>query len=122
MSVATEDRAPVERDLHTEELPALPQRHSMVPAARWIEAPVEVRDLGRDFGVELVTYIRRIGPYLLWRAGRAAGERARYCAVKADDLDERWRFDLDPEGNGSGTGPDGVEHHRFRDWKLSLKG
>jgi hypothetical protein len=122
MAVATEDRTPVEHDLHTEDLPALPQRHTMIPATRWIEAPAEVRELGRDLGVPLVSYIRRIGPYLVWRAGRAAGERARYCAVDADDLDERWLFELDADGNGSGIGPDGVEHHRFRDWKLSLKG
>jgi len=122
MSVATEDRTPVDRDLHTAELPPLPQRETMVPVTQWIEAPDEVRDLGGDIDVDLVTYIRRIGPYLLWRAGRAAGERARYCAVHADDLDERWRFDLDADGNGSGVGPDGVRHERFRDWKLSLKG
>jgi hypothetical protein len=42
--------------------------------------------------------------------------------VNADDLDERWRFDLDATGKGSGVGPDGVRHDRFRDWKLSLKG
>jgi hypothetical protein len=121
MSTPTEDRPPVERDLHTEELPPLPQRTSMIPAERWVEAPDAVRHLGDEIGVDLVAYIRRIGDFLLWRAGRAAGEPARYCAVDATDLAERWYFALDAEGNGSGTGPDGVVHTRFRSWKESLR-
>jgi hypothetical protein len=121
VSTPTEDRTPVDHDVHTAELPPLPQRTTMIPATRWVEAPDAIRHLGDEIGVELVSYIRRIGRYLLWRAGRAAGEPARYAAVAADDLDEVWRFALDADGTGAGLGPDGVEHHRFRDWKLSLK-
>ncbi len=79
MSVPTEDRPPVDHDVHTEDLPPLPQRESMIPATRWIEAPDAVRHLGTGIDVGLVAYIRTIHGYLLWRAGRAAGERARYC-------------------------------------------
>lgn len=121
MSTPTEDRPPVDHDVHTEDLPPLPQRESMIPATRWIEAPDVVRDLGREIGVDLVTYIRRIHDYLLWRAGRAAGEPARYCAINADDPDDRWFFALDADGNGEGLGPDGTVHTRFRTWKLSLR-
>ena len=121
MSVPTEDRPPVEHDVHTEDLPPLPQRESMIPVTRWIEAPDAVRHLGATIDVELVAYIRTIHGYLLWRAGRAAGEPARYCAVRSTDLEERWFFHLDADGNGTGTGPDGVEHTRFRTWKESLR-
>jgi hypothetical protein len=121
MSMPTEDRPPVEHDLHTEDLPPLPQRESMIPVTRWLEAPTFVRDLGADIGVDLVAYIRSIHGYLLWRAGRAAGEPARYCAVNAEDFEDHWFFALDAEGNGSGEGPDGVVHTRFRTWKESLR-
>lgn len=121
MSTPTEDRPPVDHDVHTDDLPPLPQRESMIPASRWIEAPPFVRDLGADIGVDLVCYIRRIGDHLLWRAGRAAGEAARYCALSASDPDDHWFFSLDADGSGSGLGPDGVVHERFRTWKESLR-
>ncbi|MCU0312330.1 MAG: hypothetical protein MUE36_15465 [Acidimicrobiales bacterium] len=121
MSTPTEDRPPIDHDVHTAELPPLPQRASMIPANRWVEAPDAIRRLGAGIGVDLVCYIRGIHGYLLWRAGRAAGEPARYCAVRADDLDERWFFALDADGTGRGVGPDGVEHTRFRSWKESLR-
>ncbi len=41
--------------------------------------------LGRDLGHELVAYKRRIGPWLLWRAGPAAKGHARYMALAATD-------------------------------------
>ncbi len=121
MSIPTEDRPPIDHDVHTVDLPPLPQRESMIPATRWIEAPAVVVHLGAGIGVAPVSYIRAIHGYLLWRAGRAAGEPARYCAVRAADLEERWFFALDAEGNGRGVGPDGVEHTRFRTWKESLR-
>lgn len=121
MSIPTEDRPPIDHDVHTDDLPPLPQRDSMIPAERWIEAPAAVRLLGAEIGVDQVTYIRRIHDYLLWRAGRAAGEPARYCAVRADNLADRCFFALDAEGNGRGLGPDGSEHTRFRTWKVSLR-
>ncbi len=71
MPTPAEERPPTDRDWHTGELPPLPQRDYLIPAARWIEAPDEVRTLGADLGVDLVAFKRRIGRYLLWRAGPA---------------------------------------------------
>ncbi|GIU88731.1 MAG: hypothetical protein KatS3mg009_3246 [Acidimicrobiia bacterium] len=116
-----ERRPPSERDWHTDELPATPQRDFLIPAQRWLEAPDELLALGRDLGVGLVAYKRRIGRYLLWRAGPARGADARYMAIAADDLGERWTFRLYPDGSGEGTAPDGATHSRFRSWKEALR-
>src|SRR4029450_13017808 len=67
--IPAEARPPTDRDWHTEELPPTPQRDFLIPAERWVEAPDEVRGLGDDLGIELVAYKRRIGRWLLWRAG-----------------------------------------------------
>ncbi len=118
--MAAEDRPPTERDWHTDELPATPQRDYLIPAERWVEAPAWLRTLGADLGVDLVAYKRRIGRFLLWRAGPARGADARYGAVAAGDLSERYEFRLQPDGTGEGLGPDGVTHTRFRAWKEAL--
>ena len=114
------ERPPTDRDWHTEELPALPQRDFLIPASRWCEAPYELLDLGKDLGIELVAYKRRIGRYLLWRAGPASRADARYLAVAADDLGRRFTFRVYPDGSGEGSGPDGALHARFRSWKEAL--
>lgn len=116
-----EARTPTERDWHTDELPETPQRDFLIPASRWIEAPEALCDLGTDLGIELVAYKRRIGRYLLWRAGPASRADARYMAIAADDLAERWTYRLRPDGSGAGRGPDGAEHTRFRTWKEALR-
>lgn len=120
MATSPEDRPPVAVDYHTEDLPALPQRDYLIPAERWVEAPVELRELGADFGVTLVAYKRRLGRYLLWRAGPASRADARYMALNADDLGERYTFRLRPDGTGEGVGADGRTHERFRTWKEAL--
>ena len=116
-----EERPRTERDWHTDELPATPQRDFLIPAERWVEAPGELRALGADLGIELVAYKRRIGDFLLWRAGPASRADARYMAVDAGDLTRRFVFRLHPDGTGSGEGPDGTTHTRFRTWKESLR-
>ncbi len=121
MPTPAEERPAVTHDVHTADLPPLPQQHSLVPATRWLEAPPELRALGADLGIDLVAYKRRIGRYLLWRAGPAAKADARYMALAADDLAERYTFRLFPDGRGAGLGPDGVTHTRFRTWKESLR-
>jgi hypothetical protein len=121
MATPAEERPPTERDWHTEELPATPQRDFLIPAQRWVEAPAELRSLGADFGIELVAYKRRIKRFLLWRAGPAAGADARYMAVDADDVGHRYVFRLHADGTGEGTGADGLTHTRFRTWKESLR-
>ena len=69
-----------------------------------------------------MAYKRRIGPWLLWRAGPARGADARYVAVDATDLDRYHTFRLFPDGHGDGTGPSGTRHTRFRTWKEDLLG
>ena len=66
-------------------------------------------------------YKRRIGRWLLWRAGPATGADARYMAIASDDLAERFTFRLFPDGNGDGLGPSGRSHTRFRTWKEDLR-
>jgi hypothetical protein len=119
--ISAEDRPPVEVDYHTADLPATPTREYLIPATRWVEAPQTLLDLGRDFGVDLVAYKRRIKRFLLWRAGPARGADARYMAISADDIAEQYTFRLFPDGTGNGTGPDGVPQTRFRTWKEALR-
>jgi len=106
--------------VHTGDLPATPVRDRNIPATAWVEAPPELLALGDDIGRPRIAYKRRIGRWLLWRAGPAAKADARYMAVKADDLSETYTFRLFADGAGEGVGPDGVTHARFRAWKQSL--
>ena len=46
---------------------------------------------------------------------------ARYWAALADDPGHSVTLRLYPEGNGEGTGPSGIVHHRFRAWKEDLR-
>jgi len=115
------DERPVDpTPIHTEDLPATPIRDRTICAEAWIEAPEELLHLGDDIGHPPVTYKRRIGRWLLWRAGPASRADARYLAIDAGDLDRRHRFRLYPDGSGEGIGPSGVRHTRFRSWKEDL--
>jgi len=66
-------------------------------------------------------YLRRIGPWLLWRAGPPSKGDARLWAARADDLATAHTFRLFPDGRGEGTGPSGATHERFRTWKEDLR-
>jgi hypothetical protein len=111
-----------ETPVHTEDLPATPVRDRNIPATAWIEAPAAVRSLGDDLpGRPVAEYKRRIGPWLLWRAGPAAGADARYWVGRADDLAVTYTFRLFPSGDGHGVGPTGSTHTRFRAWKEDLR-
>ena len=66
----------------------------------------------------MAEYKRRIGPWLLWRAGPATDGDACYLAVRADDLTVTRAFRLFPDG----TGDDGDGRTRFRAWKEHLLG
>jgi hypothetical protein len=107
--------------VHTGDLPATPQRDRNIVATAWIEAPVELVELGADLGVTQVDYKRRIGGWLLWRAGPATKADARYMAVAASDPSVRHVFRLFADGTGEGTGPSGAGHERFRTWKEDLR-
>jgi len=117
------DERPVDTtQLHTEELPATPVRDRNIPATAWIEAPRTVLEAGVDLpGQPVADYKRRIGPWLLWRAGPATGGDARYVVVKDTDLSESYTFRLHPDGTGSGAGPSCATHDRFRTWKEDLR-
>ncbi len=116
------DERPVDpTPVHTADLPDTPTRDRNIPAEAWIEAPEALLHLGDDLGTELTAYKRRLGPWLLWRAGPARGADARYLAVRADDLADHHAFRLFPDGSGEGTGPSGAAHTRFRTWKEDLR-
>jgi len=107
--------------VHTADLPPTPQRDRNIPARAWVEAPDDLLHVGDDIGGPHIDYKRRIGRWLLWRAGPATGADARYMVLAADDLDVRYTFRLFPDGSGEGAGPDGTVHTRFRAWKESLR-
>jgi hypothetical protein len=111
-----------ETPVHTDDLPATPVRDRNIPASAWVEAPDELRRLGDDLPDRPVAdYKRRIGPWLLWRAGPASGGDARYWVARAADLDDRYTFRLYADGTGDGVGPSGARHTRFRTWKEDLR-
>jgi hypothetical protein len=107
--------------VHTADLPPTPQRDRNIPARAWVEAPSELLGLGDDIGGPEASYKRRIGPWLLWRAGPATHADARYLAVAASDLTVQFAFRLFPDGSGDGAGPSGQRHTRFRAWKEDLR-
>ncbi|MFN8024070.1 MAG: hypothetical protein U0Q03_21240 [Acidimicrobiales bacterium] len=114
-----DDTTPV----HTDALPDTPTRDRNIVARAWIEAPPELLALGDDLpGRPYATYKRRIGDWLLWRAGPASGGDARYWACRSDDLSTQTTFRLFPDNSGDGTGPSGAHHTRFRTWKEDLLG
>ncbi len=120
------DERPVDRTpVHTDDLPATPQRDRNIPASAWLEAPESLLRSGDDLpGRPEPQYKRRIGPWLLWRAGPATKADARYWAARADELDRPDRtvtFRLHADGSGAGTGPSGTVHDRFRSWKEDLR-
>ena len=103
-------------------LPDLPQRDRNIPATAWRQAPPSLLEIGVDLpGSPVAFYKRRIGPWLLWRAGPATRARARYWAAHVDDLTTGFVFELDGDGGGAGTGPSGADHTRFRTWKEDLR-
>lgn len=117
------DERPVDdTPVHTEDLPPTPVRDRNIPATAWVEAPVQLRMLGADLpGTPVAEYKRRIGPWLLWRAGPATGGDARYWAARVDDLTTTYRLRLFPDGRAEGAGPSGAVHDRFRAWKEDLR-
>jgi hypothetical protein len=117
-----DERPDDDTPVHTEDLPPTPVRDRNIPATAWIEAPDDLLVLGADLpGTPVAAYKRRIGPWLLWRAGPATGADARYWAARADDLATAHTFRLFPDGSGEGTGPSGTAHTRFRTWKEDLR-
>ena len=117
------DERPVDdTPVHTAELPPTPIRDRNIPATAWVEAPDSLLTLGDDLPERpSADYKRRIGPWLLWRAGPAKGAFARYWAAHVDRLDEPVTLRLFPDGTAEGVGPSGTRHDRFRAWKEDLR-
>lgn len=117
------DRRPTDHTpVRTEELPPTPVRDRNIPATAWVEAPDSLLTLGEDLADRPVAeYKRRIGPWILWRAGPATKANARYWAAREDDLATAYTVHLFPDGTAEGIGPSGVVHTRFRAWKEDLR-
>lgn len=117
------DRRPTDdTPIHTGELPATPTRDRNIPATAWVEAPGDLLRLGEDLpGRPVADYKRRIGPWLLWRAGPASKADARYWAAHEDDISRSYTLRMYPDGRAEGTGPSGATHARFRSWKEDLR-
>jgi hypothetical protein len=116
------DQRPVdETPVHTADLPPTPQRDRTIVATAWVEAPDALIHLGDDLGHTRVDYKRRIGNWLLWRAGPAQKADARYMALAVDDPARTHVFRLFADGTGEGAGPSGASHERFRSWKEDLR-
>lgn len=123
MALRYDERPDDDTPVHTADLPATPTRDRNIKATAWVEAPPALLALGDDLpGRPVADYKRRIGPWLLWRAGPASGGDARYWAALADDLDRSVTLRLLPDGTADGTGADGERHTCFRAWKESLLG
>jgi hypothetical protein len=122
-AIAADDRPFDFMPIDTTDLPATPTRDRNIAGSAWNQAPDALLVLGEPLGIsaEATAYKRRIGDWLLWRAGPARGP-ARYLAIHSADLAKQFDFTLDAEGAHHGTGPSGVEHTRFRAWKEDLLG
>lgn len=103
--------------LDTADLPPTPVRDRRIEAPEWRQAPEALLRLGDDLG-EPAAYRRRIGRFLLWRAGPPVGE-SRYLAIDPV-TGAMHRFDLHGR-TGDGVGPDGTRHTRLRTWKEALR-
>lgn len=122
-TIKADDRPFDQTPIHTADLPATPTRDRNIAASAWVEAPNELLALGKPLGIaaENTAYKRRIGDWLLWRAGPARGP-AKYLAVDSRDLQRMHTFTLEADGSHHGVGPSGVTHERFRAFKEDLLG
>lgn len=116
------DERPIDNTpVHTADLPLTPVRDRNIPATAWVEAPRELLVLGENLpGAPIAEYKRRIGEWLLWRAGPAKDADAWYFACRSDDLTVQCILRLFPDGSADGTGPSGQRHAKFRSWKQDL--
>jgi hypothetical protein len=118
-----DQRPPDHTPVHTADLPDTPTRDRNIVATAWIEAPPELLLLGSELaGSPEAEYKRRIGEWLLWRAGPAVGDDAWYWACQRTDVSVQSIFRLFPDGTGDGVGPSGRQTDRFRSWKEDLLG
>ena len=116
-----DERPTDDTPVHTADLPPTPIRDRNIPATAWIEAPASLLALGADLpDAPVAEYKRRIGPWILWRAGPAKHGDARYWAAH-DTTGAEFTLRLFPDGRAEGAGPSGTTHDRFRSWKEDLR-
>lgn len=116
-----DERPTDDSPVHTADLPPTPIRDRNVPATAWIEAPDTLLALGEDLpGRPIAEFKRRIGPWILWRAGPARGGDARYWVIH-DTTGAEYTLRLFPDATADGVGPSGRRHVRFRAWKEDLR-
>lgn len=120
-SIPVEDRPLDLTPVRTADLPATPQRDQAIAVSAWVEAPSSLVGLADAIGATPARYLRRIGPWLLWRAGPPRGAASAYWAARADELAIQFTFSLSADGSGDGVGPSGERHTRFRAWKEDLR-
>ncbi len=117
-----DERPTDDTPVHTADLPPTPIRDRNIPATAWVEAPASLLTLGDDLpGTPVAEYKRRIGPWILWRAGPAKHGDARYWATH-ETTGAEYTFRLFADGCAEGAGPSGAAHDRFRAWKQDLAG
>jgi hypothetical protein len=117
------DQRPLDHTpVSTADLPPTPVRDRNIPATAWTEAPEALLRLGNELpGQPVAEYKRRIGSWLLWRAGPATAADAAYWVCAAGDTTKQYTFRLFPDGTGDGAGPSGTRHATFRAWKEDLR-
>ena len=116
-----DERPTDDTQVHTDDLPPTPIRDRNILATAWIEAPASLITLGDDLpGTPVAEYKRRIGPWILWRAGPAKHADARYWAAH-ETTGAECTLRLFPGGAAEGMGPSGATHDRFRAWKEDLR-
>ena len=99
----------------------VPTRDRTISVRAWVEAPPAIRSLDAGLPPGPIGYVRRIGPWLLWKAGPLEGPDARYAAVAADDLTQVHTCEIHHDRTASGHGPSGAHHDRFRSWKEDVR-
>lgn len=122
MSALPADARPFDlTPVNTHDLPDTPTPDRNIAASAWKQAPTALLSLGERLGIgpDRTAFKRRVGPWLLWRAGPARGP-AVYLAVDSHDSGRTCAFELDGARSGRGRGPTGTEHTRFRTWKEDL--
>ena len=121
VAVRYDERPTDHTPVHTDELPPTPIRDRNIPATAWVEAPESLLTLGDDLpGRPTADYKRRIGAWILWRAGGAKKVDARYWVIH-DTTGAEFTIRMFPDGTARGVGPSGTTHDRFRSWKEDLR-
>ena len=112
-----EDRPLDATPFTTAALPDTPHARPTDPGDRWRQAPPELLALDP----RRRRYLRRIGPWLLWRSGPATHDHATYWVARGG-RPRRAAHPAPAAGRiGRRSGPSGARPSRFRTWKEDLR-